>query len=539
MRTQLPIIALLFAFTLFSLHSKAKADGPQGVPTVAPTVAATQAPDPKPSIPVPDRTPLPDDLKFELHNDNGLKTIWVSYKGTSQKISETTVLPKGTRYFHWLDADDHAVLAAQGRYDKKEFDELFNDASARFEAQGPGFYASLSPIDSASYGPRVLMGEALSDLTIAHTNEIYSTNIGGLELSSDKIGVAQRLRAIGVDGVIQNNCGTWMSMINVRTVQKLRNPKGADLLNALLQKDYMTRSQMNPIQAVQTFFQKGYTQQAPNDWTRAHEPIWDKLLRGEPLNDPEKAQIADIVNKANSFGGYINLNLGKYSKQDPHFQNLVKYLDNEAAKVSTPDNLTKVQDFRKQYDDYKIAKAKYWTSPEYSAYTAATTAYFASAYTQYTAALNAYNHSPAYLPFHSALRQYQKSPAYAAYQIQIQQYSNSPAWTQYAAQLAKDPKTPLPPGIPQAPPGAPIAPPNMPVMPDAPKMPPLPIEPDINQLTDAQKEIYRFKAVSDQIVKSGFGGVVTPDALPVKTPKEKFQLDRHIVISCIRTFFGM
>jgi hypothetical protein len=537
---------------------------PQNPPPPPGTAANNPRPNTNPALPVTPQVPLPDEITFEVRQENGVKTIWAKWPGGAQKIADTMVLPKGTPFFHWLDMNEYETLKLRNGFDKQQFEELYQYTTTRPEAQGPGFYASLSPIDSSNYGPRVFMGKAPEETLIAFSRQLYSAQINGRSLGINSVGISNRLRAIGVKGLIGDPNENWMVFIEERPVKSLQIPKGSDLLNSIVQNNQRAeamkaqgqaityaqgRTETNPIYAVQTFYEKGYGSQAPNDWTRRHAPEWDKILRGKPLSADENLKISQALNPTNIF--YSVPNLGRFSKQDPHLENLVNYLKTQSVHLGSPEAVAKVDDFmqriaafQKAYSDYEASPVyqtytkdvqAYYASPEYRAAQTAQTNYWQSpAFLAYQQNSAQYRQSPAYQNYQAAVTKYQNSPEYQAYLAAQQKWASSPAYTQWATQVALNRSLP-PPAAPQPPPGLPTPPEGAPVMPPYPVAPPMPaappppnlIQPSVQELQGDELKIYQYRQTANQLETQSVDGEFKPAPLPKLTPEQKKNLRKE------------
>ncbi len=136
--------------------------------------SAAPVPSPTPLLDHPHaqapRTPMPEGIEFEERRENGATTIWAKWDGGEQKIADTMILPKGTLSYHWAPIDVHEIVAATRGLVGPEYKKNWDVSVSTYNAQGPGLYASLSPLDSASYGVKVLQIEATHDLTLAFSS---------------------------------------------------------------------------------------------------------------------------------------------------------------------------------------------------------------------------------------------------------------------------------------------------------------------------------------------------------------------------------
>jgi hypothetical protein len=526
----------------------------------------------KPVAPTP-ADPIPASTQFEIRVIDGKKEIWATYPGGEQKIADTMTLLKGTPYSHWLPAEDAAILSAQGGYNNSEFEALYSASKVRPEAQGPGFYASLNPMDSSSYGPRGEIGYAPSDLTMAFSSQAYQATVNGVGLGGDISGIADRLRKIGVDGFIGSKDQNWMVFITRKAVAKLypmtqdrlmdavlvSNKRAAAIQEEVAASNVPTYSQglqiINPIQAVQTYYMKGIGPQAPNDWTQKNTPAWDKMLRGQPLSDDERNEIDSVlVPKVNSPYNYNN-GIGQFSKEDPHLLNFQNYMKEESKQIGGADAQKALSDFLAKEAPYDKAVSDYQNSPAYKTYTAAVQAYYQSpAYLAYQAsnqtmwanynkAMTAYMSTPEYTTYRTALTAYYTSPAFAAYQKATVQYqTNFQIWNQ---QHAANPNVPAPtwpsaPSAPTPPAGLPQYGPSSiaPVLnATVPPQPQLPEKPDPSQLTGDVARAYQFLQISNQSEQTGTEGSLVPTPLPTMTAEQQKALQEKVDIACIRRIF--
>jgi hypothetical protein len=620
----LPTILIGLALTWASPARGAIASSTSTTPAAAaptPTPVTTAATVRRPG---PPRTPMPDDIVFEKREENGVISIWAKWTGGEQKIADTMILPKGTKTFHWADIVHHEQMAAMHGLVGKAYQKAWDESEQTWEAQGPGLYESLSPIDSSSYGPKVLMNETTTDLTLAFSSEIYQTNIKGFQLGSDQVGVNERLRKIGIDGVIGDQHQAWMSLFSQRSVQLMKNPTGDELLNAYqLREDQVKMFQQqaqttglgtnvlganinahamntaqiiyengghnvnpgfwahlrnspewqklfngetltpeehlkaqqhaaslqsgpsmygmpmptSPLQAVQTFFQKGYAEQAPNEWTKKHAPAWDRLLRGQPLTDDEKTEVDNVLSPPHAQRWFYSApNLGRYAKNDPHLANIVNYVKTEATRVGTPEITAQVDDYIRREEAYNTVFNAYITSDAYKDYNTKVQAYFACPeYKQWQTDQAAYSNSAAYKAYMAAYQAFINGPAMKAYQTAATQYQNTPAYKAWLIAHTLNPQAALPPGQPAYPTGLPTPPdpPHMPPMPTPPPQPTL-VRPQLTELGEEAMKIYSFRQIADGLEKSASDTPLKPDPVPAIDPKLRRKLNALRIIGCAR-----
>lgn len=510
------------------------------------------------------RTPLSDDIQLEMRvGKTGKKTIWATWPKGSKKVGDTITIPKGTPYFHWADYADYKVVKAQGGYNEFLFKYLFRYTEKQFEAMGPGFYTSLSPVDSASFGPRVLMGKAPTDLVMVDNYDIMSASVNGVSLGSDMVGVAERLQRLNVDGILQGPNATWMSFIRSKPVSKLVKPTPQDLLTALANLNRIALKKAtksggalehyyNPVVGVQTLYQKGYGDQAPNDWTAGNAGGWDKIMRNEPLSADEiEAVSKEVMNDTTLLNGL-------YSKIDPHFLNIATFFENQAAKMESPDMKAKLDDFSKRKAAVDKIWNDYYMGADYQSYQKADIAYFNSpAYKQYETAQRNYTTSPEYKAYKAAEAKFEATPEYRAYQKALKAYRTSPAFVAYNQQAKawnqsptmqawyKNPSSQMPDGGPTPPAGEPKTPagqptpPPYPQAPPEPKAPPQPTTPKLDPSTELQGDelkVYNFRQFANTVRTGGADGEFKPTPLPSMSKKDKLKLEGKAILSCITRY---
>jgi hypothetical protein len=215
-------------------------------------------------------------LQFSIHAEQqGGQTLWMD----KTPIGPIKVVPKGTDSFHWGSPEGTYSLIAKGRIDADQLDSMLSYPMSRNEAQGPGFYVSLSPSDSSSFGSKLVITTSERDLSVIPSDDLYNARKNGLLRDASEESVNRALAAAGIHGRIQ---GDWLNLFHPDALSDIRKPTPDGVLTSIEEHAQGTspEAQLQKLGDVATLADKGYGSAAPNDWTRVHAPLWDKLLRG-------------------------------------------------------------------------------------------------------------------------------------------------------------------------------------------------------------------------------------------------------------------
>ncbi|QLY25080.1 hypothetical protein [Bdellovibrio sp. KM01] len=148
--------------------------------------------------------------KFFLEK-NALCVTEVIYRHqTDTKIGELTVLPKGTRLYHWEKASSSQINRwnSEGKISEERLTALKKLGGN----SGGGFYVSSSPLDSINYGSTAIVVELPKDTILL--NVTY-----GSMLSWNWY--LEALRSKGISVISVRHTPTWMNVIDVETLSKI------------------------------------------------------------------------------------------------------------------------------------------------------------------------------------------------------------------------------------------------------------------------------------------------------------------------------
>ena len=137
---------------------------------------------------------------------------------------EVLVVPQGTRYFTWTTPENATRLIAQGHLDAGEMDFLRKKGSG---VVGGGFYASLNPFDSQTYGSALVVTEVSTETRLLLCNDprtIDCRTLGGANSPLIPGGLH------GFARYMMSGTPGWTNFISSTVLQNIRAPRQDDFL---------------------------------------------------------------------------------------------------------------------------------------------------------------------------------------------------------------------------------------------------------------------------------------------------------------------
>jgi len=136
-----------------------------------------------------------------------------------RKLGTVAKIKKGTRVFHWGDADDIARWLKNGRVDSSELDYLITQPEG--QAAGGGFYVSSDALDTVEYGPKAV---AVTLPELKGVRGHYPADF------PYKIELARKLRENGFSYIDYHQ--TWMNIIDAQSLQTISVPVLEDFVKS-------------------------------------------------------------------------------------------------------------------------------------------------------------------------------------------------------------------------------------------------------------------------------------------------------------------
>ena len=193
-----------FATTLFG-SVLGLAQSTSGNPVTCAVVLDSQAPQASASQPK---------LRFSAEIRRGPqkeKEVWLTDTQTAgaqaQKVGVVVTVKAGTHLFHWGHEDMDRLEQEKGLTQANIDDRIANNTN-RWEAQGEGFYLSMSPLDSSMYGPR---GKAL---TLKKNLYLVQTGPTPRNISDEW---SKSIKSLGLQGWSNAGHTAWINVIDAES----------------------------------------------------------------------------------------------------------------------------------------------------------------------------------------------------------------------------------------------------------------------------------------------------------------------------------
>lgn len=88
---------------------------------------------------------------FSLRETHLGYMLFMEYGNTQVELGTINILPKETQVFHWGSAKEQSEILNKGTVEQSSIEDRIQGR----DRAGGGFYVSLSPIDSTTFGPRL------------------------------------------------------------------------------------------------------------------------------------------------------------------------------------------------------------------------------------------------------------------------------------------------------------------------------------------------------------------------------------------------
>ncbi|MBO9667521.1 MAG: hypothetical protein J7501_12000 [Bdellovibrio sp.] len=149
-----------------------------------------------------------------VDTEYGTQEVWAEFqiygKPVKRKVGDVEVIKKGTHLYHWGRATPEQ--AKQWNEAGKISPELLQRLLQQQGRVGGGFYASLNPVDSSSYGNTLMVIDVPHDIEIVRS----ISNDGSIPWAW----LSRSLLQSGLSGVGNDNVRQWMTIIDANALTK-------------------------------------------------------------------------------------------------------------------------------------------------------------------------------------------------------------------------------------------------------------------------------------------------------------------------------